>query len=108
MRGSSPRMTAQMSRRLAYTQPSSCQHLAASGTDGFCGDPSLEQIEIDISAAQDEADPLAANFRLVLQGGGERGGAGAFREVVRIRPVSPDRRGDLAVGDLHAARGGLS
>jgi len=37
--------------------------------------PSVEQIKVDIAAAQDQAHALAADFRAVLQGCGERRGA---------------------------------
>src|SRR5712671_2739346 len=100
MRGSSPRMT---QHGLADSLTSSYQHLATNADDGFRHDPSVKQIEIDIAAAQDEADPLAADFLLFLQGGGERRGAGAFGEVMRIGPIGPHRRANLVVGDLHDA-----
>src|SRR5450759_3320559 len=84
------------------------QRPVAGEGDAFRDDPSVEQIEIDIAAAQDQADAFAADLCLVLQRGGERRGAGALGEIMRIGPVRPYRGGDLAVGDLHDARGALA
>src|SRR4051794_20206790 len=84
------------------------QHVAASEGCGIRNDPSAKQIEIDIAAAQDQAYPLAADFCLVLQRGGERGSAGAFRKIMRIGPVRPYRRRYLGVGNLHYARSTLA
>src|SRR6202035_3018606 len=96
---SSPTMTAELVSD--PSQPSSHHHLAASEGTAFRNDPSTKQIEIDVAAAQDQADPFAAEFRLVLQGGGEGCGARAFGEVVGIGPVGADRRRNLVVADLN-------
>src|SRR5258705_12190098 len=67
------------------------RHLANGQRSGFRRDPLVEQIEIDVAAAQDQADPPAADFCLVLQGGGERRGAGAFRKIMGVGPVGAYR-----------------
>src|SRR5450759_70933 len=77
------------------------QRLAAGEGRGFRNDPSVEQIQIDIAAAQHQAYLPAPDFLLVLQGRGERRGAGALRKVMRIGPERPYRQADLAVGHLH-------
>src|SRR5438477_12461265 len=72
--------------------------------DGIRPNPSAETIEIDIATAQNEADAFALKHLLLLQGGRKRGSAGAFGKIMRIGPVSPHRRGDLGIGDLHDSR----
>src|ERR1700690_2068478 len=96
-----PAMTASFSKR-------SRRHPCASGGGAFRNDPSVEQIKIDVAAAQNEADALAADPGLLLQRCRERGCTGAFREVMGIGPVGADRRPYLAVGDLHDVRGTLA
>src|SRR5206468_964578 len=88
-----------MTAEFAATHPSSHPRSLSAGASGFRADPSVEQIEIDIAAAQNQADPLAANFCLVLQGGRQRRGAGALGKVMSIGPVGAYRSGNLGVGD---------
>src|SRR5712691_11999586 len=93
---------------VAVPWQSSHQRLAAGEDGGFRNDPLVEQIEIDIAAAQDQADPLAPDLRLVLQSGGESRGAGALRQIMGIGPERSYRHADLVVGHLHDARGPLA
>src|ERR1700687_4402036 len=79
------------------------QSLAAGEGRGLWKDPSVEQIEIDIARAQDQGGPVSPDLWLFPHGGGEPGGPRAFREVMRIGPVGPDRRGHFIVADLHDA-----
>src|SRR6266581_6489481 len=71
--------------------------------DSVGPDPCLEHVEIDVAAAQDEADALALELVFLLQGGGQGRRAGAFRQVMRVGPINPDRASDLVVADLHDA-----
>ncbi|GCC48926.1 hypothetical protein chiPu_0033045, partial [Chiloscyllium punctatum] len=80
------------------------RHRPLGGRRSIRPDPGPEQIEIDIAAAQDQADPLAGELALLLQRGCERRGACALGKIVGIGPVGADRLGDLVVGDLHDAR----
>src|SRR5712672_688648 len=71
--------------------------------DSVGPDPCPKHIEIDVAAAQDEADALALELVFLLQRGGERCRTGAFRQVMRVGPIDADRAGDLVVADLHDA-----
>ena len=64
-------------------------------------DPAAEQVEIDIAAAQDQADLAAPVLVPLLQRRGERRRAGALGKIMGVGPVGLDRRSDLVVGDLH-------
>src|ERR1700730_9547652 len=77
------------------------QHLAAGEGGGFRNDPSVEQIEIDIAAAQDEAYPLAPDFWLFLQGRGESRGAGTLGKIMRVCPIGSYRDAYLVAAALH-------
>src|SRR3954463_8298025 len=70
-------------------------------------DPTAEQIEINIAAGQHETDALARQSCLVQKCCGERGGAGAFGEIVRVGPERTDRERDFIVRYLDDTRGAL-
>src|SRR6266702_3288460 len=84
-----------MTAGFAAALPFSHQRSLSVGANGFRADPSVEQIKIDVAAAQDQADPLAADFCFVLQGGRQRRGAGALGKVMGIGPVGAYRSGNF-------------
>lgn len=64
-----------------------------------------EQRAVDIAAALDRGDTTAAEPVALLQRRGQRGGAGAFREVVRVGEEDAHRLADLGFADGHDAGG---
>src|SRR5262245_29980261 len=60
-----------------------------------------EAIAIDVAAAQDEPDPLAAHALALDHEGGEGGGARTLGEIVGVLIVGAHGLGDLILRDAH-------
>ena len=54
-----------------------------------------EEGAVDIAAGQDDRDPLAGETPALLQGGGQRRGAGALGDIVRVGEEDAHRPPDL-------------
>ena len=76
-------------------QPSDTGH---GGLIRAAGQHPREHLAVDVAAADREADRPAAPALALLQRGGERGGAGAFGDVVGVGEDRAHRVGDLVVG----------
>src|SRR5882757_245601 len=73
MAGTSPAMTASL-----YSH----QHPCSRAGRNIRHHPFAKQIEIDVAAGQYQTDALALDLAFLLQGGGERRGARAFRQIM--------------------------
>src|SRR5262249_24061329 len=58
----------------------------------------------DIPAGQNHSDPLSAHVSTLLHEPGERGGAGAFRDIMCVLEIGAHRFSDIVFAELQDAR----
>ena len=74
---------------------------ASTAARSIIGEGAQVERPVDVAAAQDQADALPRDPVALLQQGRQRGGAGAFRELVRVLVIGPHGRADLGIAHLN-------